>query len=349
MTITTRLARWLFSRRLVLSAGRELVKRLDVSVFYRLWSEAQRLDPSALDEALGALLTTDLVVVDVGARWGAGDRWRAFRPHVRVVGFDPDEDECHRLAAQEEDDAVSYVPVALGATSGDATLHLTVEPACSSLYPPIEDLIAARPMLTSSRPTGTARVALRTLDDWFATSDLDHIDVVKLDAQGAELAILEGAPKALATVRLLEVEVEFNELYAGQPLFADVDRFLRAGGFVLWRLKQLVHYGLADVPSSYVRVPDTQHFDARPHPFDAQGGQLFWGHAYYVRREMAFPGDAPADWQQAVRDACGASAFGFTDLALSLLAHARAAAPSAASAHLDRLLAAGVPGERRGV
>ena len=295
----------------------------------------------AIDDHLVPLLATwlddPLVVVDVGARWGAGERWRRFGPRVRVVGFDPDAEECERLAAAEPDDGmVTYVAAALGARVGTATLHTTVEPACSSLYPPIEELVVRRPELHVIRPAGTTDVRLETLDRWLATTDLDGIDVVKLDTQGSELGVLEGAERALESVRLLEIEVEFNELYAGQPLFGDVDRFLRDRGFVLWRLHHLVHYGLDEMDAGSVAVHDQHFFDSRPVPVPGQGGQLFWGHAYFVRRDLAFPTPTVPSWSRAVRDACAAVAFGFTDLALALL-H-RADPPDAARTAMAFLL-----------
>jgi hypothetical protein len=39
---------------------------------------------------------------------------------------------------------------------------------------------------------------------------------------------LENANTALATVGVVQCEVEFVELYQDQPLFADVDKFLRS-------------------------------------------------------------------------------------------------------------------------
>ena len=267
-----------------------------------------------LVDRLRDALDTDLVVVDVGARWGVGDRWRPFGPRARVIGFDPDEAECRRLAELEPD--VTYVPAALGRAEGTATLYRTVEPACSSLYPPVASLVEQRPELSVIAPAGTEEVRLTTLDRWLDTADVDAVHVLKLDTQGSELGVLEGAECALRDVRVLEVEVEFNEIYQGQPLFGDVDRFLRARGFVLWRLQQLAHYGLPDVASSSVAVPDRQFFDSRLVDVAGEGGQLYWGHAYFVARELAFP---PPRLATAVRDACAVAAFGFGDLAESLL------------------------------
>jgi FkbM family methyltransferase len=265
---------------------------------------------------LGSLLVDDLVVVDVGARWGAGERWRPFGPRVRVIGFDPDEEECARLAAEEPD--VSYVPLALGSRSGPATLYRTVDPACSSLYPAIAGLADERPALEVVRPDGEESVTIATLDDWLSSSAFDQVHVLKLDTQGSELGVLEGAERGLADVRVLEIEVELNPIYEGQPLFGDVDRFLRDRGFVLWRLGNLVHYGLADVPVDTAVVADRHYFDSRlVAEIAGWGGQLFWGHAYYVAEDMTHRG--PVSVAVGARDACASAAFGFADLAVSRL------------------------------
>jgi hypothetical protein len=66
-------------------------------------------------------------------------------------------------------------------------------------------------------------------------------------------------------------------------------------------------------------VPDRQFYDSRPIDVVGEGGQLYWGHAYFVAREMAFP---PDQLPHGVRDAVAVAAFGFDDLAESLLARA---------------------------
>ncbi|MFC2140538.1 FkbM family methyltransferase, partial [Candidatus Auribacterota bacterium] len=75
------------------------------------------------------------------------------------------------------------------------------------------------------------------LDNQLANSQIEDVDFIKLDAQGSELAILEGSTKTLNNVWGVEVEVEFTKLYKDQPLFADVDNFLRQFGFQLFDLR----------------------------------------------------------------------------------------------------------------
>ena len=275
--------------------------------------EARAL-PSLSD--LAALLDRPLVVLDIGCRWGFEEKWEALGSRVELIGFDADAAECQALREQSGDE-VRYVAASLGAAPGPAELFLTQEPACSSLYPPDPELIAERPELECTAPVSTVEVELTTLDAWAAEAGVRSADFLKLDTQGSELDILRGGVQLLATVRALEIEVELNPIYRGQPLFGDVDRFLRERGFVLWRLGHLVHYGLPGGLSD-VAVEDRQFFDSQPVEISGRGGQLFWAHAYYVRREMAL-GPSAHSRQAALRDACIAKALGFDDLAAHAL------------------------------
>lgn len=273
---------------------------------------------TAVDEQkpLWAALLEELegpyVFMDVGARWGPQDSWRALSPPVQIVAFEPDEAECRRLA-DAETGQVRYEPVALGATSGPATLYVTRDPACSSLYPPDERAIAAHPSLSVATLASTQTVQLRRLDVWCADERL-NVDALKLDVQGAELDVLRGAEEQLRHIVMVESEVVFNPMYRDQPLFGDVDQFLRARGFVLWRLRQLAHYGMHGLDSTRL-VDDAQFFDSRLVPIAGQGGQLYWANAYYVALD-ALRGPSG---ERRRRAAIAAGAFGYPELAGMLL------------------------------
>jgi FkbM family methyltransferase len=278
-----------------------------------------------------------LVVVDVGCRWGFADVWGAFGRSVTIIGFDPDEEECRRLqAAAPLGPDARFVPLGLGARSGTVPFYRTSEPACSSLYPPHVPTIRHRPENYLLTPAGVGRVRLTTLDEWAAGADVEWVDCIKLDTQGSDLDILRGAERLLPTMRLLEIEVMFNTMYEGQPLFADVDEFLRERGFALWRLGHLVHYGLAEARCDFP-LPDIQYYDSRPLEFTGQGGQVYWGHAYYVPNDLAY-GEPTDDWRGCLRDACVATAFGFRDLAGDALRRALRQAPPEAAAAIGAAL-----------
>ena len=271
---------------------------------------------SAAAAGLASLLEPILTMVDVGCRWGPDARWAALDPHLQFVGFDPDPVECRELAARLGNPRYSFVPAALGSSPGTRTLHVTAEPACSSLFPPDIQVIENRPSLAVANPVGTEEVSVVTLDDWLASRPEVPVDFIKVDTQGSELDVLRGASRALAAASAVEVEVEFNPIYKGQPLFGEVDAYLRDHGFVLWRLRDLTHYGAPGGLPVYEQQ-DTQYFDGPvAASFASRGGQLFWANAFYVRSDFAFP--RTLDAATAARGVVVVETLGFWDLARTL-------------------------------
>ena len=128
-------------------------------------------------------------------------------------------------------------------------------------------------------------IDVSTLDIWAKERGVTYVDYIKIDTQGAELSILKGGIKTLKNVKFLEVEVEFNPIYEGQPMFSDVDSFLRTYGFVLWKLSNLVHYAKAD-ESEIIMRSDAIHYDHHRVEYQPRGGQLYWADAFYIKKNI---------------------------------------------------------------
>jgi hypothetical protein len=73
--------------------------------------------------------------------------------------------------------------------------------------------------------------------------DINHIHLLKLDVQGAELKVLQGSTRLLArkAIGLIYAEVEFIPLYQNQPLFHDVSAWLYAYGYRCFGLYNLAY------------------------------------------------------------------------------------------------------------
>jgi FkbM family methyltransferase len=276
------------------------------------------------------LLDAPLVVFDIGCRGGFQEHWQRLGALAQLIGFDADAQEIQGL--QKEIPNENFVPKVLGAKNGSGTLYLTQELACSSVYAPDEKLISQRPSLQVTNLISSRKVDVSTLDEWVAGKGFGAIDFIKLDVQGAELDVLQGAQKALGSVRMLEVEIEFNPIYQSMPLFGDVDRLLRGQGFSLWRLKNLTHYAMAENPAQNA-TEEVCRYDYHAVPFQGKNGQLYWADAFYVRDEIAYR--APRPWRLALKDACIASVLGFADLAASSLQDALQNCPAQAAPIID--------------
>jgi FkbM family methyltransferase len=150
---------------------------------------------------------------------------------AEVIGFEPIEEECARLNAINESHqgVIRYLPFAIG-DGASHSLRVTNIPMTSSLYEPHHETIdvfwnLGELMCVEKR----VDVETKRLDDLLALTGA--VDFIKLDIQGSELMALENAKRALDSVGVVQCEVEFIELYQDQPLFADVDKFLRSQGF----------------------------------------------------------------------------------------------------------------------
>lgn len=187
-------------------------------------------------------------VVDVGAMLLDVEPAR-YMPLVRegqaeVVGFEPQQAECDRLNAQRLAGA-TFLPYAIGDGS-ERTFYQTNAKFTSSLYKPNAAVLSMFENLGElSQVVQESRVQTRRLDD---LPEVAECDWLLLDVQGAELDVLRGAEKLLSNVLVVETEVELLPLYEGQPMFGDVDCFLRQRGF-------LAHMLYAPLPQKLKACP----------------------------------------------------------------------------------------------
>ena len=173
-------------------------------------------------------------VLDVGAHVGGyGRDLRAMGYRGRIVSFEPLAASHAALAAAAAGDPLwTTHAVAVGAAAGTGTLHVGIETATSSLLPVLGATVAMEPESAITHHEG---VTVRTLDALFSAGVASGSGrvLLKIDTQGSEGAVLDGAPATLARTDALQVEVSFAPLYAGQPLAGEIIERLRGAGFGL--------------------------------------------------------------------------------------------------------------------
>jgi FkbM family methyltransferase len=190
-----------------------------------------------------------LTLVDVGSSGGIALHWRAVK-NLTVVEFEPDARAPEPL--RDWPAKRLLLRTALWESAGEMDFYLTEKQQGSSLFQPNHNIFARYPKPERVAVRDARRVRVDTLTHQLESAGVEWVDFIKLDAQGAELAILKGAEKFLRhSVSGLEIEVEFLPLYGGQPLFAEVDAFVRGLGFELFELRPTQwHFGKAAHASS---------------------------------------------------------------------------------------------------
>lgn len=181
----------------------------------------------------------------------------AFPTRVRLVVFDARDDTDDLKASEirnKEGIRTTVIYKGIDETKGRSKFNVNKWPLSSSL-------LAVSPLAEHENPAYTH------CHTWGQNAELDHIitvdtvsidalvesgelpspDIISIDAQGAELRILRGAQKTLATTLCVVTEVEFFEIYDGQALFDEQMMFLSQQGFRLFEImnNQLWHPGPA--------------------------------------------------------------------------------------------------------
>lgn len=195
--------------------------------------------PKFLTDRLSA---QPLHCIDVGARGGMQAHWRPYAGLMRIDLFEPDAEACQIQAAKAPANE-AWFPVALGGTTGTGQLHVLQKPSGSSLYPPNHDLMFRFGPTSYGTLAKVIDVPLMTLSDFIDKHQRPLPNLVKLDVQGAELDIFKGTrADHWRDLLAIQTEVEFAELYRGQPLFGEVDAYLKQQGFVLFDILPVRSY-----------------------------------------------------------------------------------------------------------
>jgi FkbM family methyltransferase len=186
------------------------------------------VDTQDIARAAGAVNT----IVDVGANIGqSAVRFRAAFPKARIICLEPVSGTFTELARRTAHLNVDCFNIALGSENTRSTIYLT-----SHTFSTTNSLVRS----TVQEMTGTEEVEVQTLDFFVDQQKIDRIDILKIDVEGFDLEVLQGAVKTLASgrVRFVIVEVGFHPGDDRHPLFDDAREMLMEHGFRVFGLYQ---------------------------------------------------------------------------------------------------------------
>ena len=165
-------------------------------------------------------------LVDIGAAGGLQDRWKPFSALVDLVAVEPDPRAKESIERLESTSLRSLhrVNSPLASTHREIDFFLCKHPRQSSVLKPNSKHFAKYNDGHKWNVEKVEQMSAITLDSALASKI--QPDFLKLDTQGSELDILQGATATLHSCLGIEVEVEFREMYQSQPLFGDLSKFL---------------------------------------------------------------------------------------------------------------------------
>ncbi len=188
----------------------------------------------------------EIVIFDIGACEGADSiRYKKLFPNAKVFAFEPLSQNIkkikHNLKRYQLINEIQVINKALGEEVGEMKFFISsgrpdkakkskdwdYGNKSSSLFPP-KDISKTHGWHKFQKEV---KVKVDTIKDFCQKNYVDHIDFIHLDVQGAEIQVLKGAGDLINNIKAIWLEVANREMYEGQPLKNDIEKFMRENKF----------------------------------------------------------------------------------------------------------------------
>lgn len=163
-------------------------------------------------------------VIDIGVAYGTFELYEKF-PNARHFLVEPLKEWESVLKEISRDFKAEYVIAAAGAKPGTITINVHSDLSSSSIFKETEgDYVDGVPR----------EVAVVTIDDLCHERNLIGPYLIKIDAQGAEIEVLEGAKKVVEDTEVIILEVHLFQFFVNGPQFYDIVNYLKDHKFVVY-------------------------------------------------------------------------------------------------------------------
>lgn len=169
-------------------------------------------------------------VLDIGANIGNFSLFiKKILPHSSIYAFEPLK-ECYlQLIDNTRNlDNVKCYNFALGEDISSSTIyHSQFAPSSSIL--PMDDM--HKQAFPHSKESSIEKIEINTLNNFFQTNEITTPILMKIDVQGYEKQVLQGAQNVLSLIDIIIVETSFVELYKDQALFDEIYSLMSQNSF----------------------------------------------------------------------------------------------------------------------
>ena len=173
------------------------------------------------------------LLFDIGANTGQyGEEIRTIKYKGDIVSFEPLNKAYAELEkVSKSDNNWKIEHYALGDSNSKNTINIAGNSVSSSILEMKEVHVKSAP---TSGYIATQEIEVKKLDDVFHNFYKEGNKVMlKIDTQGFEKQVLDGAINVLDKVSLIQIEMSLISLYEGEMLYKEMIQFIESKGFKL--------------------------------------------------------------------------------------------------------------------
>ena len=218
------------------------MKKYIRKLFNKFGLEVHRLQPNS---DFGAQIIKAMRKVNVNILFDIGANTGQFSEEIRnkgyngkIISFEPLTSAREKLTQQASKDAnwIVHERAAIGDYNGITDINISKNSVSSSILPMLKSHSDAE---KNSMYIKTEKTPIITLDS-VADSYLDKYSnlFIKIDTQGYESQVLDGAFKTLKRAKGVLCELSLIPLYERQDIWIDLILRLEKEGFVLWSIER---------------------------------------------------------------------------------------------------------------
>lgn len=169
------------------------------------------------------------IIFDIGANLGQSSlAYRQTLPGTTIHAFEPFPDTFNRLKdAVEREKNIFAHNLALSDSSGT----LTMSAVCDARMYRIADVGARNGVLIKST----------TVEEFCSKHEIDHVDFMKIDTEGHDLAVLQGCGVHIKNVDFIQCEASANRYNRFHNYFIDIFNYMSDRGFYLFDIQGIAY------------------------------------------------------------------------------------------------------------
>ena len=218
-----------------------LTKEIIKKFFHSLGLDIRRLSPSSnhILQLLKSCESFDIdMIFDIGANKGQfASELRSMGFKGKIVSFEPLASEHLQLTKVAHNDPLWTVHerTAIGDVDGQIEINISGNSVSSSILPMLN---SHSDVSKKSKYIGKISAPIHRLDtviDGYLENKNKYF--IKIDTQGFEWQVLDGAEKSLKNSIGILCELSLVPLYEGQHLWLDMIKRIESLGFTLWALQ----------------------------------------------------------------------------------------------------------------